>query len=374
MICVSQKCAREIPEDAIFCPYCGKKQTADPKPHRRRANGTGTIYRKKGNRSKPWIVEKNHITIGEYKSFSEATKALERLTDDDITDKYNLTFSQIYDRWKPVHYREVSKSQQNNYTSAYGHCRALYSRKFRTLRKSDFQEVIIEMEELDYSKSSCEKVLQLFGQLSQWAMDETIIRQNYSANVKTVAAQKSSRTPYTAQELALIKASTAPAAAILRILIATGCRGKDLFTARLSDCHGDYFISGSKSEAGYDRAISVSDYGLTDYQSLSLMASITAGSKSGPLLIDGYTRNRDYSNWVRRDYAELCADLGIDSKSKTPYSARHTYITAAYKSGIPREVLRRQVGHESDSEITDKIYNHADDAYIVSTCRKVHIE
>ena len=25
MICASKKCGREIPEDAAFCPYCGRK-------------------------------------------------------------------------------------------------------------------------------------------------------------------------------------------------------------------------------------------------------------------------------------------------------------------------------------------------------------
>ena len=52
MNCV--KCKKAIPEDAIFCPYCGKKQQSEKKKKKKRATGTGSVIRKPGNRSKPW--------------------------------------------------------------------------------------------------------------------------------------------------------------------------------------------------------------------------------------------------------------------------------------------------------------------------------
>lgn len=47
-----RKCARVLPEDAIFCCYCGVKQEITRK-HRKRANGTGTVFRYRGG----WVVE-----------------------------------------------------------------------------------------------------------------------------------------------------------------------------------------------------------------------------------------------------------------------------------------------------------------------------
>lgn len=47
-----RKCSRALPEDAIFCCYCGVKQEITRK-HRKRANGTGTVFRYRGG----WVVE-----------------------------------------------------------------------------------------------------------------------------------------------------------------------------------------------------------------------------------------------------------------------------------------------------------------------------
>lgn len=47
-----RKCSRVLPDDAIFCCYCGVKQEITRK-HRKRANGAGTVFRYRGG----WVVE-----------------------------------------------------------------------------------------------------------------------------------------------------------------------------------------------------------------------------------------------------------------------------------------------------------------------------
>lgn len=55
MDCV--KCKKSIPTDALFCPYCGKKQVSEKKKATRsRPNGSGTVYK----RGKTWTAEFTH--------------------------------------------------------------------------------------------------------------------------------------------------------------------------------------------------------------------------------------------------------------------------------------------------------------------------
>lgn len=348
------KCKAEVPEGAIFCPWCGRKQSGPPlKKYRKRSNGTGSIYKLQGRRAKPWAATKNRILIGTFATRGEAQKALERITDQDISDKYNLTFAQVYEAWRPVHAREVTKGQMQSYAGAYKACTALHDQKFRTLRKSDFEAELIKREEAGYAKSTCEKMLQLFGQLSKWALEEGIVLRNHAANVRTVATQKSEGNPFTTEEIKLILSSSAPAAQIAAIMLATGARPGEVLRAELEHCHDGFFIGGSKTEAGRDRCITVAQFGLPAYNDLRARSMAAGGS----LLVSAYEGNKDVKNFAQRDFKPLMTSLGLEGH--TPYDCRHTYITLATRSGVPPQILRRLVGHASLTT-TDKIYTHLD--------------
>ena len=320
-----------------------------------------------GNRAKPWGAKRNNIFLGAYKTYAEAQKALERITDADITDKYNLTFSQIYELWKPVHAREVSKSQMACYITAFNQSAVLHTRKFRTLRKSDFESVIMGMEDANMSKSSCEKVKQLFGQLSKWAMDEGIVNQNHSKNVKTTAEQKSIKQAFTEDQIKAIQNAGSRAKQIALVLIATGARTIELFNVPLTDCYDDYFIAGSKNKKGKEvklRVIAVSAIGKDAYREL-LQAAKASGKDR---LIDGYDGNRSSVNFQKRDFKELMEEIG--ATNMTPYNCRHTFSTRAVKAGILPQMLSRMMGHE-DIKTADKHYTHLDAEDILREISKI---
>ena len=358
------KCKATLPEGALFCPLCGKKQAPGQRKRRKRANGSGTIYKMPGNRAKPWAAQRNNVYIGSFKTYAAAQKALERITDVDISDKYNLTFAQIYELWKPVHARTVTKGQMDCYASAYKNCEDLHQHKFRLLRKSDYQAVILKLEEKQRSKSTCEKVMQLFGQLSKWAMDEGIVNQNHARNVTIAATQKSRKRPFTDAQIQAIQKSKNRSADIALILIATGARINELFKVPVSDCRGTYFIGGSKTEAGERRVIAVSPIGLNAYQALLRDAQ----ELKCRLLIDAYNGNKDISNFRKRDFKELMDEIG--ATQMTPHNCRHTFSTLAVRNGVSAPILRRMMGH-ADIKTTDKIYTHLDEADILSEIGKI---
>ena len=346
------KCKHPLPEGALFCPACGRKQTATRRKYAKRGNGTGSISRLSGNRAKPWLARRNGVSIGTYATRSEAQKALERLTDVNVTEKFNMTFQQIYDTWKAEHERTVSKSQMGCYAAAFKSCPELHSQQFRQLRRSDFQSVIIRMESQGKSKSTCQKVMQLFGQLSDWAMEEGIVQVNHAKGVTTVAQQLSVKKPFLEADIHAIQASNHRAAAIALILLGCGCRPNELFSALMVNCHEDYFIGGSKTEAGRNRVIMISPIGLEAYQTLRQRAIANRCRR----LIDAYEGNRTASNFAKRDFTELMEEIGC--QDMTPYNCRHTYITNAIRSGVELPVLQQMVGHV-DGETT-KTYTHLD--------------
>ena len=361
------KCKATLPEGAIYCPLCGKKQTPEKKKRRKRANGSGTIYKLSGNRAKPWAVSRNGIYLGAFKTYTEAQKLLERTTDDNINDRYNLTFAQVYEQWRPVHARVVSAAQMNCYRTAYKQSAILHDRKFRTLRKSDFLSVILSLESSGKSQSTCEKAMQLFGQLCKWAMDEGIVNQNHAQHVKTAAQQKRKKRAFTEEEIFAIRGAKSRAKQIALILIATGARTIELFNVPLEDCYDSYFIAGSKAPKGQEairRAIAVSADGIEAYTAL-LHAARAAG---GRRLIDGYMGNRNSVNFQKRDFTELMEEIGCTDM--TPYSCRHTFSTRAVRAGVTPQMLSRMMGHK-DIKTADKHYTHLDTEDILKEISKI---
>ena len=343
------KCRKPLPEGAAFCPACGKKQAAERK-HRKRANGTGTISKLSGNRAKPWQARRNNVSIGTFATRAEAQKALERLTDATVTEKFNMTFEEVYNAWKPLQERKVSAAQMSCYAMAFNSCPQLHGLQFRKLRHSDFQNAIITMEEIGRSKSTCEKMRQLFSQLAKFAISEEITTQNHAANLSTTAKQLTQKQILLDADIEALSRSGNRAAGIVLILTACGCRPNELFNALLINCHEDYFIGGSKTEAGKDRLILVSGFGLEAYKRLRQKAIENKGQK----LIDGFEGNRDVHNFAKREFRDLMDEIG--RPGITMHSCRHTYITNAARCGVDQRALQQMVGHVSKD--TTKIYTH----------------
>ena len=359
------KCKAQLLDGAAFCHICGKKQTATARKHKKRPNGTGTIVKLQGNRAKPWLAKKDGIYIGTYATKTEAERAVDRLTDTDIGERFNITFAGAYELWLPEHSRQITAGAVTSYRSAYKHCSALYDKKLRSIRHSDFQAVIIGMEQNGYSKSTCEKVLQLFGQLSAWGIREQVMETDHSRFVNIAATQKSEGKVFTPADIKAIKESTAPAADIALILLATGCRPVELFSAVRDNCGTDHFIGGSKTESGRNRVIAVAPLGIAAYHRL------LEASEGKRRLIDGFAGNKTYPNFAKREFKDLMDAIGLEGY--TPYDCRHTFITNATRSGIDPQILRRMVGH-ADLSTTDKYYTHLETSDILKAIASVDME
>ena len=358
-----KKCKADILDGSVFCHICGKRQQPEPKKYIKRANGTGTVYRLSGKRRRPWVAAKGKVVIDYYEKKSDAQDALNALTNKPITDRYNMTFEEIYEAWKAEHFKGMkSDDGREGYETAHKHFKALYTEKFRDLRTSDYQKIIDALTARGLKRASMEKAKQLASQMSKWAMREEIISTNYALFLNLPEAEKNENEIFTAAEIKKLKASKDDAAKLVIILIYTGMRIGELLSLETEKVFSNYCIGGEKTEAGRDRIIPL------PAECREEMAFFRSLAEGKPLLIDGYTGNRTVENFRKRDYYPLLEDLGI--KKKTPHSTRHTYASMAVKAGIEPEMLQKILGH-ADYSTTANIYVHTDIDALIKAAEKI---
>lgn len=342
------KCAALIPENARFCPICGRKQVQEKRKALKRANGMGTVYKLQGRRKRPWVAAKNKVVIGYYEQKTVALEALERLAGQDITERYNMTFSQVFDAWKEEHYKEITAAGIETYNRAYAVFAELHDRKFRTLRTADFQAVIDR--HMQKTHSTVSKYKQLLTQMSKWAIREEIATTNFAAFVRLPENVKREKEIFSEEEIRKLEADGSETAKIILMLIYTGMRIGELFALPLADYHGDYVVGGEKTEAGRNRVIPILPAGREYFRFFADLAE-------GELLLSGYAGDKDTNNFRKRQFYPLLEKLGISRK--TPHATRHTYASRARKKGMPPEILQKILGH-SDYSTTANIYVHTD--------------
>lgn len=76
------RCHVNIPDKALFCPWCGKQQDETSAPvhrkKRRRPKGSGSVYKLKGARARPYVaVTGKKEVLGTYGTSGEAVQALD---------------------------------------------------------------------------------------------------------------------------------------------------------------------------------------------------------------------------------------------------------------------------------------------------------
>lgn len=342
------KCRAPLPDGALYCPMCGKKQVQEKRKALKRANGTGTVYKLQGRRKRPWVAAKNKVIIGYYEKKTEALEALERLSGRDLTERYNMTFSEVYDGWSAEHFKEIGPKGEETYKTAYKVFSALHSRKFRDLRSADFQAVFDQKS--NRSRSTLSKYKQLITQMSQWAVREEICTTNFARFVRLPEQKKKEKEIFTDEEIKKLEKDGTEAARIVLMLLATGMRIGELFSLSLEHYHETYVVGGSKTQAGRDRIIPIRPEGREHF-------SYFARQATGPLLLSGYTGQKVAANYRNRDYYPMLDRLGIPRR--TPHATRHTYTSRAVKEKMPPEILQKILGH-ADYSTTANVYTHID--------------
>lgn len=369
MLCC--RCHREIPDGSFFCNFCGKRQTGAPAPQRkahRRSKGSGNVFRLSGNRARPWGARVNGKLIGTYATSGEAILALDAYVAAQLpADIYNLTFAQVFEKWKPNHYATVSHKAHASYNNAFTWAAPLHNCRMKDLKTADYQSIIDAMS--DKSRSLCEKQRQLFSQLCKYAMQQDIIDKNYAQFLVLPKAPEQKDRILSMQEIQRIWSAQddkrlGETACIALALVYTGMRINELLHIRRENVHLDkqYVIGGEKTKAGRDRAIPLHP------DIIPIFQRWYESNTDSEWLIPSANGNARDADGVRKSFNSLMQKLEISGV--TPHSCRHTAATIMTNQGVPTDTIKRILGH-TDYAFTSNRYTSTDISALIDGIKRV---
>ena len=365
-----KKCKREIPDDAVWCCYCGKKLVRAKPKRSKRPNGAGGVYKLTGNREKPWvaIIGKERKFGGTYATEAEASLAAARLSAELMPDRYNDTVEKIYEAWKKVHFEGLTEWGKQGYESAWTYFDGIKQIKMRDVKTDTLQSVVDKAVKKGKSRGTCEKIRNLSGQLCKYAMQQDIISKNYAQFLVLPKQEKKEKAIFTDDEISVLFAhGTDRDVKIILTLIYTGLRIDELFSLETGDVHIEegYVTGGEKTEAGKNRTVPISGKIMPFIKEWYAEAK---AKKQKYLLVNSEGNKINPSNFRNRGFYRALAELGfqpgIDKDhpaSKfarlTPHSTRHTFASLAVRAGVKPEVLQKLIGH-AHYETTADVYIH----------------
>lgn len=348
-----QKCARDVPQDATFCPYCGRRLSAAPTSRKKRGNGQGSVYRR-GDR---WCAA---VTVGYYvaedgkvrrkvrkKSGFERKKDalayIETLRAQKERPKA-VTFGQLWEMYQSK-LSTLSKSKQQGYGIAWR--RIAPEIQFRDVTEPTVPELQDLADRHGGTYYKTRDIKTVLSHLYDIALRDDLADKNRAQYIQLPPLEASERECFTEDEIAALWAASADSLVAVHMLIMlyTGIRPGELLTIRAENVHAaeHYMTGGIKTAKGRARKIILPDC------ILPLVARSIAASRDGLLASYG-GRNAIYDAWnALRDRLGLRSCL-------TPYCCRHTYITRLTALKVSPAMLQELAGHEDYDTTLD--YTH----------------
>lgn len=319
----------------------------------RRPNGSGSVYKKKGNRRKPYIVEvtlgydlngkRKSKTIGSFEKRTDAWKALdEYFGNPELFDAKKITFGDCWEKMAQI--KSNLGISIKTYDIAKTRCQHIWNRPIQSLRLFDLQNIIDNSNVKPASKKTIKVALKAVFTL---AYENDYIEKNYAEMIKLPTIGNSSlHQPFTIDELKILwKHTSDDAVKLILIYIYTGARPIELLklTWDTVNLEEQYMIGGVKTAAGKNRQIPIADCILPFMEYFKTKHSDSLfGFKSNSTI-------RDRLSYLSKTY-------GIGKH--LPHDMRHTFVTLANTYDLKQVIVKRIIGHSRGTNVTESVYTH----------------
>lgn len=328
MVC--RKCKKEIPDGALFCCWCGRKQAEEQKKPRR-ANGEGSII-PHGNGY--MAIVRKRAANGKYISKSKCgfkTQREARAAVPDLLKALNrpgvlpesVTFAQLYDKWDPFYSPRVSEGEMKSAAAAFKHFAPVHNLTFANITTAQLQACL---DECPRGKRTKENMKLLAGRLYSYAIGERIVSVDYSRPLYCGNEEKGKRPPFTLEEIAIIDKAErdgVPYADYVLAMIYTGFRPTEFLylTAESYDPQQRTLRAGIKSQAGRGGPEELGRYVPVHPRIQAIVGRAVA--RGGVLFPDENGNRMNDERFRIRYFQPLMDRLGINNR--VPYSSRHSF-------------------------------------------------
>ena len=353
------KCNAPLPDGAVFCPACGKKQavTQNKRSSSSRPNGSGSVYK----RGKTWecAIVRGYIiqddgkrktvrtTKGGFKTKKEAMEYIPILRDTPLRKAPNLI--ELWDIYKnSKKHQKLSDSRKEKYEIAWKKLESLWFWKIDELTTFDLQNAVDSVADTFYTARDLKNLL---SKLYQVAMPDEFVKVNLSEYIELPDLNAKEQQPFQKEEITKLWNDYAAGnwwTGYILLMIYTGMMPGELLSARKShiDWDGKQIVgAGIKTAKRRETPIVLADFILPV---LSDLCDHTDGDK-----LIRINKDRFYEVYYSALDRAGCRRL-------TPYSCRHTAATTLALENIPPSVIQKIMRHSKFSTTEKYIHINID--------------
>lgn len=352
---VCKKCGAVLPDGAIFCPMCGRKQVRERSP-KKRGNGQGTILELPNGKYQA-VVTLGYYTDEDGKRHrrtrrqtfarkKDAVAAVPDLLNAKPAEKKRITMKELYDRWLPTH--RAGKSTLDCYKAAIRYFSPLWHVPIADIDLDDLQECL---DDCPHGKRTRQNMKAVCGLVYKYGIPRKVIPENLNlAQFLIVEGEASARrASFTDAEIEAIKKACGkiPHAEEVYILIYTGFRPSEYLslTADSYDSTLQTLTGGAKTEAGRNRVVTLSP------KIVPFVAALAASG--GHLIKDPSGKPWTLKGWTEDVFYPVLEAAGISNPVEnkrhkyTPHTCRHTFATLMKRVEGADKDKQELIGHAS---------------------------
>ena len=382
MTCPNNKCKRDAPIDAVFCPYCGRKLQRPQHKTKSRGNGLGTVYKLKSGKwsavkTVGWVTDplppeappdavphKRRLTASkQFDTRKDAVAALPFITAADRKPRQGsatqrkktaVTLKELYEQWFPTHDR--GKSTMNCYQAGFKIFEPLWGIRMEDIDIDDLQDCMDDSEAGLRTKQNAKAAL---GLVYKYGIPRHAVPRDLNLapflRIREGAAAK--KEGLSSEELEKVRKAAADGDPVARMVLCQcylGFRPSGFLSLTVSDYNAAEraFLGGIKTDAGIDRTVTVSPkvQPYVDEFLATAGEGFVFGQQGKSLPIKKY-RDVFYDLLKRLDI-----DNPVDEEGRhrlTPHSCRHTFATLMKRVKAPDADKLALIGHTSTDQLRE---------------------